>query len=553
MRRGLIVESTFHRIEAVCYRAYSMYMGNLMRKRKSRFAIALATTGLAILVACSSSETSGKSQKEVGKVRKPAVAGTFYPGQPSELREMIDGFLRRVTPAQTEGEVVGIVCPHAGYFYSGQAAAYSYTTVKNGVYDVVCLVGPSHGVYLDGAAVYSSGSFETPLGSVAVDEKIAKALTGSGRGFMEDTTSHLMEHSLEVQLPFLQTVLRDFKIVPILIGNLPVSRCEELGKALADCVRGEKVLLVASSDLSHYPAYEDANRVDNETIRSWKSMNIEEISSKEEEILQRHIRNLSCTMCGSSAIMTVMAAAKALGADSVEILKYMNSGDVSGDKSGVVGYAAAAFVKSSRKAEKEKTEKKGEMGKTEKKSEKEFSLAKAEKKKLLSIARSSIQAILSGKPLPKFDVTEPDLKTHAGAFVTLRRDGDLRGCIGRLVSDEPLYEVVSRMAAAAATEDSRFRPVPLTELGKIDIEISVLSPLKKMSNLKELELGKHGIYIVRGMRSGCYLPQVADETGWSRDEFLSHCCAEKAGFEPDAWKRDADVFLFTAVVFAEKE
>jgi MEMO1 family protein len=529
-----------------------------MRKNTFRFAIALATAGLAVLVACSSSETSGKSQKEVGKVRKPAVAGTFYPGQPSELRQMIGDFLRKVTPVQVRGEVIGIVCPHAGYVYSAHVAAYSYTAVKNNSYDVVCIVGPSHRTYVTGAAVYSSGSFETPLGSVDVAEETARALISSGRGFTDDAGPHLMEHSLEVQLPFLQTVLGSFEIVPILVSDLPVSRCEELGKALAGCVKGKKVLLVASSDLSHYPAYEDANKVDNETTKSWKSMNLEEVSSKEEEIMSRHIRNLACTMCGSSAIMIVMAASKALGADSAIILKYMNAGDVSGDKSGVVGYAAAAFVKSPGKGEKDKSEKKGEMGKGEmgkvgKKEEKEFSLTKAEKKKLLSIARNSIETTLGGKPLPKFDVTEPDLKTHAGAFVTLRRSGDLRGCIGRLVGDKPLYEVVSSMAVAAATEDTRFRPVSLSELQNIDIEISVLSPLKKMSNLKELELGKHGIYIAKGMRSGCFLPQVADETGWSKEEFLNRCCIDKAGLEPDAWKKDADVFLFTAEVFSEKE
>jgi AmmeMemoRadiSam system protein A len=370
---------------------------------------------------------------------------------------------------------------------------------------------------------------------------------------MDDAGPHFMEHSIEVQLPFLQTVLRGFKIVPIVTGDLPVSSCEELGKALADCVRGKRVLLVASSDLSHYPAYEDANKVDNETTKSWKTMNLEEISSKEEEILHRQVPNLSCTMCGSSAIMIVMAASKALGADSAMILKYMNAGDVSGDKSGVVGYAAAAFVRTSKRAEKENVEKKGEMGRAEKKEEKEFSLTSAEKRKLLSLARSSIEATLSGKPLPRLDVTEPALKTHAGAFVTLRRNGDLRGCIGRLIGDRPLYEVVSNMAVAAATEDTRFRPVSLSELGNIDIEISVLSPLKKMSNVEELKLGKHGIYIVKGMRSGCFLPQVANETGWTKDEFLNRCCTEKAGLEPDAWKKDAEVFLFTAEVFGEKE
>jgi len=522
----------------------------MMSNNRSRLAIFLAAAGLAILVACSSSQTSGKSETEVEKVRKPAVAGTFYPAQPRELRQMIDDFLGKVTPTEIRGEVVGVVCPHAGYVFSGQVAAYSYAAIKNNSYDVVCLVGPSHRMYVNEAAVYSSGGFETPLGTVKISDGTASALIKSRRGFVDAAGPHMMEHSLEVQLPFLQTVLKNFEIVPILIGDVPVSRCEELGKALADCVRGKRVLLVASSDLSHYPSYEDAVRVDNETINSWKSMNLEQVAAEEGRLLEGNVPNLSVTMCGTSAILIVMSASKALGADSVQILKYMNSGEVSGDKSGVVGYAAAAFVKSgagaksSGSAKKEKAANEGEKG---------FSLTQSEKKRLLSIARKSIESNLDGKPLPRFTVTEPTLNTPCGAFVTLRRDGDLRGCIGRFVTDRPLHEVVSSMAIAAATEDPRFRPVTRSELDKLDLEISVLSPLKKMSDPKELELGKSGIYIVKGMRSGCFLPQVAEETGWSKEEFLSHCCAEKAGLEPDAWKKDADVFLFTAIVFSEKD
>jgi AmmeMemoRadiSam system protein B/AmmeMemoRadiSam system protein A len=514
-----------------------------MRKQRLNLVLILAATGLAVIIACSGSETANRTQEEAVEVRKPAVAGTFYPGKPSELREMVDGFLEKAAPARIDGEILSVIAPHAGYVYSGPVAAYAYAAIKGRSYDLVIIIGPSHRTPVTAAAVQVSGSFETPLGSVPIDEKIAKAIVGSSEEFIDDPGPHALEHSLEVQLPFLQRVLQDFKIVPIVTRDLSPATCEEMGRVLADCVKGRKVLLIGSTDLSHYPPYEDANKVDNETIESWKTMNLGKIYANEDEILQRHVRNLSCTMCGTSAVLITMAASKSLGADAITILKYMNSAAVSGDKTGVVGYAAAAMHRRS-----------GHGAGTEAKSSKsETVLGRAERKRLLSVARGSIDAVLSKKPAPDFSVTEPILKEHRGAFVTLHRNGQLRGCIGRFVAEEPLYRVVSQMAVAAATQDRRFPAVTFSELADIDIEISVLSPLWKMSNIDELELGRHGIYIVKGMRTGCFLPQVADETGWSKEDFLKHCCADKAGLEPDAWKTGAEVYLFTAEVFSEKE
>ncbi|KPJ60728.1 MAG: hypothetical protein AMJ46_05270 [Latescibacteria bacterium DG_63] len=495
-------------------------------------------------VACSGSDTQGKSHKEVGKVRKPAVAGTFYPGRQAELQKVVDGFLDKAGTSHVKGEVIGIISPHAGYVFSGQVAAYAYSAVKNADYDLVLLLGPSHRVFVTGAAVYTSGSFETPLGRVQIDEESAKAIINSHSEFTADDASHSLEHSLEVQLPFLQRVLKDFKIVPIITRELPTHRCEELGRVLADCTKDKKVLLVASSDLSHYPTYEDASEADGETLESWKTMDLEKIASKEDEILHRRMPNLSCTMCGGTAVMIVMAASKALGADTISVVKYANSGDITGDKSGVVGYGAAVIARSSREQRKEETHSK---------QRKESFLSDPEQKKLLSIARRSIEAALKQKSVPQFEIHESSLKAPMGAFVTLRKMGELRGCIGRLMADRPLHKVISEMAVAAATQDHRFSPVSPPELESIDIEISVLSPMKKMTSIEDLTLGTHGILITEGARSGCYLPQVADETGWSKEEFLRRCCAEKAGLEPDAWKGNAEVFLFTADVFAEKD
>jgi AmmeMemoRadiSam system protein B/AmmeMemoRadiSam system protein A len=514
----------------------------------------LSALGLAVLSACSSSGTSETTRREVAQVRRPAVAGTFYPGGAQELGRVVDEFLKNADTPETrvEGRVIGIISPHAGYAYSGQVAAHAYSAVRGGDYDVVILIGPSHRAPVAAAAVYTSGSFSTPLGSVPVDERLAEDIVSLGDDFADDPGAHVAEHSLEVQLPVLQRVLKDFKIVPMVTRDLPPDRCEQLGRALAASVKGRKALFVGSSDLSHYPAYDDANRVDRETVESWKTMDLEAIYSKEEAMMRRPARNLATTACGSSAVMITMAACKALGADAVAVLNYANSGDVSGDKTEVVGYAAAAIYKSSgggagegpsREAVVRKPAAAGDGG----------ALGRADRKKLLSVARVSIDAVLRRRPLPDFKLTESSLSGHQGAFVTLHRDGQLRGCIGRFTADEPLYKVVSQMAVAAATQDTRFPPVTLPELDKVEIEISVLSPLRKMGDVSELELGKHGIYVMKGPRGGCYLPQVADETGWSKEEFLRHCCLEKAGLESDAWKKDADVYLFTAEVFSEGE
>lgn len=511
----------------------------------------LAALGLVVLSACSSSGTSETARKEVAQVRRPAVAGAFYPGGASELGRVVDAFLKNADApeADVRGQVIGLISPHAGYAYSGQIAAYSYSAVKGGHYDLVILIGPSHRAPVRAAAVYTSGSFGTPLGAVPVDEAVAQAVVDLGDDFAEDPGAHATEHSLEVQLPFLQRVLEGFKIVPIITRDLPPDQCEDMGRALAGCVEGRKVLFVASSDLSHYPAYSDANRVDRETVESWKTMDLKTIYAKEEEAMLRPSRNLACTMCGSAAIMITMAASKALGADAVAVLKYANSGDTGGDTTSVVGYAAAAVYKSSAGGKQPREAKAGRPAEAEK----DGTLTRADRKKLLSVARVSIDAALRKRPMPDFKITESSLTGHQGAFVTLHRNGELRGCIGRFTADEPLYRVVSQMAVAAATQDHRFMPVTLPEMEKIDIEISVLSPLTKMGDISELELGKHGIYVMKGARGGCFLPQVADETGWSKEEFLRHCCLEKAGLEADAWKGDADVFLFTAEVFSERD
>jgi AmmeMemoRadiSam system protein A len=177
-----------------------------------------------------------------------------------------------------------------------------------------------------------------------------------------------------------------------------------------------------------------------------------------------------------------------------------------------------------------------------------------QKRTLLEVARNTVEAVITKSPVPKPTSDDPELNAHCGCFVTLKNGDKLRGCIGRFTSEEPLIELISQMAVSSATQDPRFVHNPITpkELDRLDIEISVLSPLKRTTEPLSLRLGIDGIYIIRGHASGCFLPQVATETGWNKEEFLSYCCSHKAGLEPNAWKDpETEVYLFTAEVFGE--
>jgi len=259
-------------------------------------------------------------------------------------------------------------------------------------------------------------------------------------------------------------------------------------------------------------------------------------------ILSKDIPSLDCTLCGLNAVITMMMAVQELNADKVEILPYTNSGDVLGNRNGVVGYGAGIFLK-----------KVNNPIKKEDRMMDEIDFSREEKKKLFNIARESIIHALNKEKSPSFSIDEENLLVKRGVFVTLMNHGRLRGCIGFFEADKPLYLIVSQMAVAAATQDYRFayNPVTVKEMDEINIKISVLSTLKKIDSIDEIKVGKHGIWIKQGMRGGTYLPEVATEMGWNKIEFLEHCCAEKAGLSRNAWKKDADIYIYFSQILDE--
>ena len=469
--------------------------------------------------------------------RTPAVAGQFYPADKEELRETLKQLYSRAVPAKNLGTVVAVIAPHAGFVYSGEVAASGFAQVDaSREYDTVFLLGPSHRVALEGAAVYTEGDFVTPLGTVRVNSELARRLVKESTVIVSRSDAHQYEHSLEVQLPFLQyRMKKGFRIVPVVIGASDPTTCRAVARALQPYFTARN-LFVISTDFSHYPSYIDARKVDAEIadaiIANSPDRLMEVIRTNE----AKGIPNLATCMCGWPAVLTLLYMTHTNAACSYVPIQYKNSGDSEyGQKDQVVGYHAIAVV--------------------QKRTQEEPSsriLDDGDKRDMLGLARNAI-----GEYLARKQVSAPDLgklpavaKKSGGAFVSLYKRGALRGCIGRFVADEPLYTVIQSMAVAAATEDHRFPPVQAGELKDLEIEISVLSPMRKVRSIDEIQLGKHGVYIQKENRGGTFLPQVATETGWSKEEFLGHCAQDKAGIGWNGWK-DAEIFVYEAQVFRE--
>ena len=466
-------------------------------------------------------------------IRKSVIAGTWYPGNPATLSGDIRKYFEKVPVQAVGGAVVGLVSPHAGYVYSGQIAAHGYRLIEGQRYDAVVVIGPSHRVLFRGASVWPSGGYETPLGVVPVHGELARAILGADPVLNSERKPHAEEHSVEIQLPFLQVALGAFALVPIVMGTQDLPTCEAVAEAIFRAARGKSVLVVGSSDLSHFHTYEKARRLDQGVI--------DLVEKRDYRGLSRELEDGSCEACGGGPVVTAMLYAEKAGARGVKVLKYANSGDVTGDRRQVVGYLSAAFFRTDP----------GEKAAVKKRAGIDMGLADDEKQALLQIARASIQAELAGKKPPAANV-QGTLEEKRGAFVSLKKRGHLRGCIGLIEAKKPLARTVEEMAVAAAFQDPRFEPVRREELKDLKLEISVLTPLRRIADVGEIEVGIHGLYIRKGIRAGLLLPQVATEYGWDRDTFLRETCC-KAGLAPDAWRDpETEIYRFSADVFGEE-
>ncbi|UCH95236.1 MAG: AmmeMemoRadiSam system protein B [Candidatus Aminicenantes bacterium] len=501
------------------------------------------------------------------KVRDYLTTVQWYPRSPEQLTHMLETFFKNAEIKPIPGKIVGLIGPHAGLGYSGQCAARAYKQLEKlpGLERVI-LMGISHRGGFYGAAVSDFDYNSTPLGNIPVDTQITAQLAKESL-FRKSNSILQDEHSLETHLPFLQYIQKklknnQYKIVPILFGYLEKKDFKKMADIIKKYVT-PKTLIIASSDFTHYGAgygYVPFRTNIKENLTRLDMGMIEHIKKLDFDGFYNYQRDTDITMCGFVPVGVLMNIFKENNCKAA-LIDYYKSGDRGNDYSFSVSYASLIISKESGKTSVKRSPGKAFPGPKKTKEnigDKPMSLNLKEKKTLLSIARKTLEDHFQGNYVVlkevenNFPIT-PGLKEKAGVFVTLRKQGDLRGCIGSIVGEEPLWEGVRNNVLKSAFRDPRFYPLKEDELEKIDIEISVMTPLQQINDYKKIQLGTDGVIIRKGYHQAVYLPQVATETGWDLDQFLGHLC-QKAGLPANEYKsKDIEFHIFQALVFDEKE
>jgi hypothetical protein len=453
--------------------------------------------------------------------RPAAVAGMFYPASTAELGRQVDELLAAAAGREREPAPKALIAPHAGYVYSGPiaASAYAQLRARRGRIRRVVLLGPAHRVPVRGLALPGVERFATPLGEVGIDAEAVASLRDLPQ-VVASPRAHAAEHSLEVHLPFLQRVLGEFSLLPLVVGE---ATAEEVAEVLGRLWGGDETLIVVSSDLSHYLPYDTARRIDRDTVDHLLSLDVE----------LDHER-----ACGATPISGLLLAARRRGLEA-ELLDLRNSGDTAGDRRRVVGYAAIAFRPSAA----------GTVAGTE------GDEAADKGRVLLAHARSAIAETLRLDPHPA--PQRAFLQRPGASFVTLRSFGNLRGCIGSLQARRPLGADVRANAVAAAFSDPRFAPLRAAEYDEIDVEVSVLSAASPLPVASEYDLhtqlraGVDGLILELGNRCSTFLPQVWEALPGAR-EFVDEL-KRKAGLPRDFWSDELRFARYTVEKFTEAE
>ncbi|MGH7150399.1 MAG: AmmeMemoRadiSam system protein B, partial [Planctomycetota bacterium] len=470
------------------------------------------------------------------RVRRARFAGSWYEGDPERLRASVDGLLQGAAPPRLPARRVGIVVPHAGYRWSGSVAACAYATVRGADLDRVLVLAPSHRVSFQGARVPDWDAYGTPLGEVPVDAEACARLRSSP-GLREERPGETSqadgrEHSLELQIPFLQRALRSFRLVPVLVGELGAGEASaHIARRLRALV-DSRTLVVASSDLTHYgEAYGFFPFAPGDPslparIRALDGGLIDAVLRADASGLGAIREKGEMNACGAGAIRLLLEMFPSGYRGT--LLEYRTSGELSGDWSSSVSYAAIAL------------------------SGLRPVLSEVEGNACLSLAREALTAAVLGRPepAPRAESLPSALRGHSGAFVTLRRGEDLRGCVGLMSPSQPLWKAIVANAASAALRDARFDPVRPEELGDLRVEVTVLGESRRIEDPGDLALGEEGASLQLGDAGAVFLPQVATENGWDRETFFRRL-AHKAGLPPESW-REATLEAFGAAWFTEE-
>ncbi|MCG8581255.1 MAG: AmmeMemoRadiSam system protein B [Bacteroidales bacterium] len=456
--------------------------------------------------------------------RAAAVAGVFYPGDKKSLVSQLKHYLNQHQKKDQLLPVRALIVPHAGYVYSGSVAADAFLQVKDQTFDTIFLIGSSHKASFSGAAMPAASTFETPMGEIELDMPIIDELCSGSICFHYGDDMHREEHSLEVQLPFIQQLLPNIRVVPILIGSKDPIEIEEIASLLQPYFTPSN-LFVISTDFSHYPPATFAEEEDGTTADVICLNKPEELIKRLENQKESLSPNLLTGLCGWSAVLTLQFITQNEPVV-YSRLSYEHSGmKLTKDTSRVVGYQAIAV-----------------SGKKE-----VYPLNNNDKQALVQRARNAICKHLGIMPAEGegFDLDV------SGVFVSVYCKDELRGCIGRFESEMPLYKLIDKLAVEAAFYDSRFKAVKTVDLNDLNIEISLLTPLKLIDDISDIEVGRHGIYIRKGLSQGTFLPKVAERNNWSVEDFLGYCSRDKARIGWDGWK-EADIYTYEAMIITDQ-
>ncbi|XUW99491.1 MAG: AmmeMemoRadiSam system protein B [Dehalogenimonas sp.] len=422
--------------------------------------------------------------------RQPIASGRFYPGNAEQIKALIESFTQ---DKEDKVGAIGVVSPHAGYIYSGAVATAVFSRVEPA--DTYIIIGPNHTGMGKPFSIMTVGSWKTPLGEVPIDSALAQSILTKSKNLQEDRTAHQNEHSIEVQLPIIQYFKPDLKIVPIILSVATLEIYHEIGAAVAQAIKdtdGKVILIVASSDMTHYESQEAASAKDHRAI--------EEILKLDEEGLLERVVTERISMCGYAPVVAMITASKILGAKTAELVRYQTSGDASGDYSAVVGYAGVI-------------------------------IRRYEMSPLVKLAKETVEAYVKERRIPKppADLT-PEMKERAGVFVSIKKDGQLRGCIGTFEPTRAnVAEEIIANAVSAATRDPRFLPITPQELDRLSISVDVLTK-PEPAEFNELDPKKYGVIAECGYRRGLLLPDL-EGVDTAKDQ-VSICC-QKAGISPN--------------------
>lgn len=496
---------------------------------------------MAVFSSCRSQEVQVVKQTEQPVVASPEVpakviyspiAGSWYTNKPDALRRELRGYLDEGKgDTSWGGRVVGLVAPHAGYRFSGPVAGHAYAQLEGQAVKRVIVIAPSHHVPFSGFALPDAGLWETPLGQMQIDVATVKKLL-EGPDFKLLDQAFAKEHAVDIQVPFLQLIAPDAQLVPIVAGRVDDAAIARAGQALG-ALLDDQTVIVASSDFTHYGAnfgYMPFKLDDQtgENLAKFADIAGSAAAALDSEAFKKHLAETNDTICGAMPILVLMAALDK-GTEG-KVLKYDNSGRMTGGYEHAVSYVSIAFRASAQAGP----------------------MSEQDQKYLLSLARRTIQHHLAGKGRLSVDESEvpPAVAKKYGVFVTLNKNGNLRGCIGSILPVEALYTGVIRNAINAAANDTRFRPVTAQEEPELHIEISVLTNPKRIERWQDIVIGRDGVILTKGWAKSVFLPQVAPEQGWNLKQMLEHL-SMKAGLPANGYLEGATFEIFQAQVFSE--